>query len=116
MYPSSLRKLIILAVNDGYSCRKAAIRYNVAPSTAIHWYNHYLKTGEIVKKYQKRVYHRRLAPYEDDIKNWLSEEPSISLQEIANKLPFTVSLQTVSSYISSLGYSYKKNAKSYRKS
>ncbi len=116
MYPSSLRKLVILAINDGYSCHKAAIRYNIAPSTAIHWYNHYLKTGEMAKKYQSRVYHRRLAPYEEDIKKWISEEASISLQEIANRLPISVSLQTISSYISSLGYSYKKNSKGYRKS
>jgi len=39
--PNDLRQRVILAVEAGVSCRTAANRFGIAPSTAIKWMDRY---------------------------------------------------------------------------
>ena len=40
-----LRSRVLAAIDDGTSCRAAAVRFGVAPSTAIRWFAQRRKTG-----------------------------------------------------------------------
>lgn len=47
-----LRSRLLAAVDGGLSCRAAAIRFGVAPSTAIRWHAQRRETGEFTPKRQ----------------------------------------------------------------
>jgi transposase len=48
-----LRRRVIAAIEDeGMSCRQAAVRFGVAPSTAIRWHARLRKTGDFAPKPQ----------------------------------------------------------------
>ena len=47
-----LRSRVLAAVDDGLSCRAAAVRFGVAPSTAIRWHVQRRETGEFTPKRQ----------------------------------------------------------------
>jgi putative transposase len=47
-YSKDLRERVVEAVeHGGLSCNRAAARFNVAISTAIHWVNRYRRTGSV---------------------------------------------------------------------
>lgn len=48
----NLRSRLLAAVDDGLSCRAAAIRFGVAPSTAIRWHAQRRETGDFAPKPQ----------------------------------------------------------------
>lgn len=45
-----LRVRVLAAIDDGMSCRGAAVRFGVAPSTAIRWRAQRLRTGSAAPK------------------------------------------------------------------
>jgi hypothetical protein len=47
-----LRSRLLAAVDDGMSCRAAAARFGVAPSTAIRWQARRRQTGNVSPKPQ----------------------------------------------------------------
>ena len=47
-----LRVRLLAAVDDGMSCRAAAARFGVAPSTAIRWQAQWRETGSLAPKPQ----------------------------------------------------------------
>ena len=60
-----LRSRLLAAIDDGSSCRSAAARFGVAPSTAIRWLSQRRETGSFAPKPQggdmrsRRVEERR---------------------------------------------------------
>ncbi len=47
-----LRRRLLAAIDDGMSCRAAAVRFGVAPSTAIRWHDQRRTTGTFAPKPQ----------------------------------------------------------------
>ena len=47
-----LRTRLIAAIDDGMSCRAAAARFGVAPSTAIRWHAQWCEVGHVEPKAQ----------------------------------------------------------------
>jgi len=47
-----LRRRLLAAIDDGMSCRSAAARFGVAPSTAIRWLTQRRETGSFAPKPQ----------------------------------------------------------------
>ena len=47
-----LRTRLLSAIDDGLSCRAAAVRFGVAPSTAIRWHAQRHETGDFAPKPQ----------------------------------------------------------------
>ena len=47
-----LRKRLLAAIDEGMSCRAAAARFGVAPSTAIRWQDQRRTTGSFAAKPQ----------------------------------------------------------------
>ena len=107
-----LRRRLLAAIDDGMSCRAAAARFGVAPSTAIRWQDQRRTTGNFAPKPQggdmrsRRVEERRaeiLAVWEAR-KDISLEELRASLVEIG----LTVSVAGLHRFFVRRGMTRKK--------
>lgn len=82
-----LRKRLLSAIDAGMSCRSAAARFGVAPSTAIRWQGQRRATGHFAPKAQggdtrsRRVEERR----EEILSIWRGRQ-DITLDELRQEL------------------------------
>jgi transposase len=82
-----LRRRLLAAIDEGMSCRAAAVRFGVAPATAIRWQAQRRDTGSFAPKPQggdrrsRRVEDRRA----DILAVW-EERKDISLEELRQAL------------------------------
>lgn len=78
-----LRSRLLTAVDGGMSCRAAAARFGVAPSTAIRWQAQRRTTGEVAPKPQGGdMRSRRVEQRADDILGIWEARKDISLVEL----------------------------------
>ncbi len=78
-----LRVRLLAAVDAGMSCRGAAARFGVAPSTAIRWQDQRRKTGSIGPKPQGGdMRSRRVEARREDILALWEARKDISLEEL----------------------------------
>lgn len=82
-----LRARLLSAVDDGMSCRGAAARFGVAPSTAIRWQAQRRETGGFAPKPQGGdMRSRRVEERCDDILALWSARKDITLEELRASL------------------------------
>lgn len=78
-----LRSRLLAAVDDGMSCRAAAARFGVAPSTAIRWRGQRRETGDFAPKPQGGdMRSRRIEERGADILAIWEARKDISLEEL----------------------------------
>jgi transposase len=78
-----LRTRLLAAVDDGMSCRAAAGRFGVAPSTAIRWQAQRRETGDFAPKPQGGdMRSRRAEERAEDILAVWGARQDISLEEL----------------------------------
>ena len=78
-----LRSRLLAAIDDGLSCRAAAGRFGVAPSTAIRWQAQRRETGEFAPKPQGGdMRSRRVEERASDILALWEARKDISLDEL----------------------------------
>lgn len=78
-----LRWRLLAAIDDGLSCRAAAARFGVAPSTAIRWQARWRDTGTFAAKPQGGdVRSRRIEERAADILAIWEARKDISLEEL----------------------------------
>jgi len=78
-----LRSRLLAAVDDGLSCRAAAMRFGVAPSTAIRWQAQRRETGAFAPKPQGGdMRSRRVEERAGDILAIWEARKDISLEEL----------------------------------
>ena len=78
-----LRVRVIAAVDAGLSCRSAAARFGVAPSTAIRWHDQRRTTGSIAPKPQGGdMRSRRIEERRTEILAVWEARKDISLEEL----------------------------------
>jgi transposase len=78
-----LRSRLLEAVDDGMSCRGAAARFGVAPSTAIRWQAQRRETGGFAPKPQGGdMRSRRVEERGDDILALWAARKDITLEEL----------------------------------
>ena len=78
-----LRSRLLAAVDDGMSCRGAAARFGVAPSTAIRWQAQRRETGGFAPKPQGGdMRARRVEERGDDILALWAARKDITLEEL----------------------------------
>ncbi len=78
-----LRSRLLAAVDDGMSCRGAAARFGVAPSTAIRWQGQRRETGSFAPKPQGGdMRSRRVEERRADILAIWEVQKDISLAEL----------------------------------
>ena len=78
-----LRSRLLAAIDDGASCRAAAARFGVAPSTAIRWQAQRRETGNYAPKPQGGDMRSRMVEERrDDILALWKARKDISLEEL----------------------------------
>ena len=82
-----LRSRVLAAVDGGMSCRAAASRFGVAPSTAIRWQTQRRETGDFTPKLQGGdMRSRRVEERSTDILALWEARKDISLEELRQAL------------------------------
>lgn len=78
-----LRRRLLAAIDDGMSCRSAAARFGVAPSTAIRWLAQRRETGSFAPKPQGGdMRSRRIEERRAEILAVWEARKEISLEEL----------------------------------
>jgi len=107
-----LRSRLLAAVDDGMSCRGAAARFGVAPSTAIRWYAQRRETGSFAPKPQGGdMRSRRVEERSDDILALWAARKDITLEELRTGLAemgLTVSVAGLHRFFVRRGMTRKK--------
>lgn len=82
-----LRRRVVAAVDNGMSRRAAALRFGIAPSTAIKWLQQWRRTGSVQPQPRggDRRSHR-LESHAGGILALIDETPDITLAEIVAHL------------------------------
>jgi transposase len=116
---SDLRVRIVGEIERGQSCRAAARRFGVAPSTAIRLAQRKAETGSLAPARQGRpAGSGRLAPHVDTLIGWVEAEGDITLPELAERLLAERGVRADPSWLSRLlnraGFTVKKNAAGQR--
>ena len=109
-----LRRRLVLAVDDGLSCRSAARRFGVAASTAIKWVDRWRRTGSVMPRSQGGDYRsHRIETHAEEILALIEQAPDITLAEIAAYLDEVHGLKVAHSTVWRLldrhGMTFKKN-------
>ena len=82
-----LRSRVLAAIDGGMSCRSAAARFGVAPSTAIRWHGQRRDTGSFAPKPQGGdMRSRRVEERRDDILAMWEARKDITLGELRDAL------------------------------
>ena len=107
-----LRSRVLTAVDGGMSCRAAAARFGVAPSTAIRWRSQRRTTGDFAPKPQGGdMRSRRVEERAADILAIWEERKDISLEELRQALAevgLTVSVAGLHRFFVRRGMTRKK--------
>lgn len=107
-----LRVRLLAAVDDGMSCRAAAARFGVAPSTAIRWQAQRRDTGNFAPKPQGGdMRSRRVEDRGDDILALWEARKDITLDELRLALVeigLTVSVAGLHRFFARRGMTRKK--------
>ena len=107
-----LRSRLLSAIDDGMSCRAAAARFGVAPSTAIRWQARRRETGDFSPKRQGGdMRSRRVEERAADILAIWEGRKDISLEELRLALievGFHVSVSGLHRFFARRGMTRKK--------
>ena len=110
-YSDDLRSRVVAAVEAGESRRAAALRFGVAPSTAVKWMNRIAQTGSVSPG--KMGGHRKpvLAPHRDWLLARVEACPELTvkaLQALLAERGVSVSHDTVWRFLRACGLTFKK--------
>ena len=109
-----LRERLIAAVDGGQSCRSAAKRFGVAPSTAIKWVALWRRDGHVQPKPMGGDRHsQRMEAHAPEILALIEATPDLTLAEMAAHLEgrhgLRVAVSTVWRLLDRHGLTVKKN-------
>ena len=112
---ADLRVRIVGEIERGQSCRAAALRFGVAPSTAIRLAQRKAQTGSLAPAKQGRpAGSGRLAAHMDVLTGWVEEQGDITLPELAARLWAERGVKVDTSWLSRVlrgaGFTVKKNS------
>ncbi len=111
-YGFDLRRRVVEAIDGGLSARRAAARFSVGVSTAIHWHRRWRETGSLEPGRQGKPSGSKLDAQASFILKLVEEEKDIALHEIAEKLASERGVEscpaTVWYFLSKRGLTHKK--------
>lgn len=85
-YSQDLRKRVVAAVEGGLSRRQAAVLFDVASSTVVHWMRRLRETGSVAAKPMGGDHRSRLMAERDWILARIEAEPDLTLEELRDEL------------------------------
>lgn len=109
-----LRERIVRGVENGQSRRAMAVRFEVAPSTAVRVQKRYERTGSVAPAKQGRPRGSgKLGRHRQAIIDKVKAQPDTTMPELADWLAaqhgVTVDPSNLSKFLCKQGFSYKKN-------
>jgi putative transposase len=113
-----LRERVVKAVEAGSSCRSAALRFGVSPSSAIKWMARWRARGDVLPTSQRGRIRSPLHVH----RHWLLEQvataPGLTLAELRDRLSaehgLKVGIAAIWGFFKREGISFKKNAAALR--
>ena len=112
-----LRERVVRAVEAGQSCRSAALRFGVAPSSAIKWVERWRTRGDVTPGSSRGRIRSPLHGYRQWLLDLAASEPEVTLVEVRDRLAgqgLTTSEASIWRFFTREGISFKKNAAAFR--
>jgi transposase len=115
---NDLRERVVRAVEAGASCRSAALRFGVAPSSAIKWMKRWRERGEVLPTSQRGRIRSPLHGHRSWLLDQVAFEPGLTLAEVRERLAsehgLSAGIAAIWSFYRREGISFKKNAAAVR--
>jgi transposase len=115
---NDLRERVVSAVVGGTSCRSAALRFGVAPSSAIKWMQRWRERGEVSPTSQRGRIRSPLHAHRRWLLDEVAAEPGLTLAELRERLAaahgLRVGIAAIWGFYRREGISFKKNAAAIR--
>lgn len=112
-----LRERVVRAVEAGQSCRSAALRFGVAPSSAVKWVERWRTRGDVTPGSSHGRIRSPLHAYRQWLLDLAASEPEVTLVEVRDRLAgqgLTTSEASIWRFFTREGISFKKNAAALR--
>jgi transposase len=116
-YSNDLRERVVRAVEAGQSCRSAALRFGVSPSSAIKWMERWRLRGDVSPGSSRGRIRSPLHPHRSWLLGLVAGQPDLTLAEVQQRLAgrgVTVGLGSIWRFFAREGISFKKNAAAIR--
>jgi transposase len=109
-YSLDLRERILNDIDAGMSTEDAARKYSVSIAWAYSLKKQRRETGSIAPKEYHRGQERKLAPYEQEVRQLVADHPDATLVELHQQLPEAVhvSVPTLHNFLKHLKITWKK--------
>ncbi len=113
-YKPELRERIVLARADGFSAAEVAKLFRVSKRSVERYWKSYNESGTVEPKQRGGYRRSRLAEHDDTLRQWIQDEPDLTLEELKQKcsdeLSVEMSTAAIWNRLDHLGLSFKKNA------
>lgn len=108
-----LRERIIAAREEGASGAEVASRFRVSKRSVERYWKQYQSSGHVRARQRGGYKKSRLEGHEDRLRNWIRDEPGLTLEEIrarcADELEVRIGINALWQRLDKLGLSFKKN-------
>lgn len=115
---NDLRERVVKAVLAGASARAAALRFGVAPSSAIKWVARYRDCGDVSPASQRGRVRSPLHRHHHWLLEQVAATPGLTLMELRDRLlaehGLSAGIAAIWSFFKREGISFKKNAAAIR--
>jgi putative transposase len=115
---NDLRERVVGAVLAGASARSAALRFGVAPSSAIKWVARYRERGDVSPASQRGRVRSPLYEHRQWLLDQVTATPGLTLAELRDRLmadrALAVGIAAIWGFFKREGISFKKNAAAVR--
>lgn len=115
---NDLRERVVKAVETGASCRSAALRFGVAPSSAIKWVSRWRSRGDVSPGSSRGRIRSPLHVHRQWLLDQVAATPGLTLAELRERLSsehgLTAGIAAIWAFFKREGISFKKNAAALR--
>ena len=114
---NDLRERVVKAVEAGQSCRSAALRFGVSPSSAIKWMVRWRQHGDVSPGSSRGRIRSPLHPHRSWLLKLVAAQPDLTLAEVQQRLAdrsVAIGIGSIWRFFDREGVSFKKNAAAVR--
>jgi putative transposase len=114
---NDLRERVVKAVEAGQSCRSAAFRFGISPSSAIKWMERWRQHGDVSPGSSRGRIRSPLHPHRSWLLKLVAAQPDLTLSEIQQRLAgrgVAIGIGSIWRFFAREGVSFKKNAAALR--
>ena len=108
---NDLRERVVKAVEAGQSCRSAALRFGVSPSSAIKWMKRWRQHGDVSPASSRGRIRSPLHPHRSWLLKLVAAQPDLTLTEVQQRLAdrdVAIGIGSIWRFFDREGVSFKK--------